>query len=390
MSKINYPLDYYRPVKPPTNRPLRLAVLGIAVAAVTCGAVWFFRPKEGKKADNDTAAPVTESLSAVEQIVAPAENSTAAVEIANPEVEAAPAQETAKAEEIEVAAPEVLPGTAEKVTVSAEPEKGKVHATDLPPEQDLPLTPADVMPEAEFAAAFVEMERLFAAGNHVEVRNKGEALLKMLSPYSPQWRKSAALLGRANVARLFAGRQDGREIHVVAKGESLYVIARKYGLSINALRKMNNMPEDKTVLWIGDKLVVGHVKWHIKVGKKVRLLELYDRNRLFAVYDIGVGRAGKTPAGVFTIGDRIVNPPYHAPDGRIIAPGAPENELGTRFLKLIPSSGAKAEQGYGIHGTADESTVGRSLSSGCIRMRNAAVEELFTIVPNGTKVEISE
>jgi lipoprotein-anchoring transpeptidase ErfK/SrfK len=44
--------------------------------------------------------------------------------------------------------------------------------------------------------------------------------------------------------------------------------------------------------------------------------------------------------------------------------------------------------GLGIHGTNDEASVTKSLSSGCIRMRNADVEILTSIVPSKTRVTI--
>ena len=65
--------------------------------------------------------------------------------------------------------------------------------------------------------------------------------------------------------------------------------------------------------------------------------------------------------------------------------------LGDYFLKLAPASTpGKPLLGYGIHGTPDESSVTKSLSNGCIRMRNADVELLYLLVPGRTPVEITE
>ena len=44
--------------------------------------------------------------------------------------------------------------------------------------------------------------------------------------------------------------------------------------------------------------------------------------------------------------------------------------------------------GYGIHGTNDESSIGKQLTAGCVRMHNDDVVELYDIVPKGTVVEI--
>ena len=129
------------------------------------------------------------------------------------------------------------------------------------------------------------------------------------------------------------------------------------------------------------------------IEKKAKLLKLYavrdKKEKLFAVWDIGIGRQKTTPAGEFVVCGRIYNPSWTAPDGSIIAFGKPENPLGTRFLKLArQATPTQPANGLGIHGTNDEASVTKSLSSGCIRMRNADVEILTSIVPSKTRVTI--
>ena len=46
------------------------------------------------------------------------------------------------------------------------------------------------------------------------------------------------------------------------------------------------------------------------------------------------------------------------------------------------------KKGYGIHGTIDPNAIGQQITAGCVRMTNADVEELFSIVPTGTDVTI--
>ena len=66
-------------------------------------------------------------------------------------------------------------------------------------------------------------------------------------------------------------------------------------------------------------------------------------------------------------------------------PGGPENPLGSRALYLYRDG---RDTLYRIHGTPQPWTIGTSASSGCIRMINAHVEDLYTRVPVGTAVEI--
>ena len=45
---------------------------------------------------------------------------------------------------------------------------------------------------------------------------------------------------------------------------------------------------------------------------------------------------------------------------------------------------------YGIHGTVEPELIGKSVSGGCVRMRNADVEELYMLIPEGTKVLVED
>lgn len=98
------------------------------------------------------------------------------------------------------------------------------------------------------------------------------------------------------------------------------------------------------------------------------------------VYMVAVGApATPTPAGAFEIAVRIPHPTWYGPH-KMVAPGA-ANPLGTRWLSL-------SRKGYGIHGTNNPRSIGRRASHGCIRMRNADVEDLFERIEVGDAVEL--
>ena len=63
--------------------------------------------------------------------------------------------------------------------------------------------------------------------------------------------------------------------------------------------------------------------------------------------------------------------------------GGPQNPLGARALYLYQGD---VDTIYRIHGTNEPSSIGKAASSGCIRMLNEDVFELFGSVPNGTRV----
>jgi lipoprotein-anchoring transpeptidase ErfK/SrfK len=104
-------------------------------------------------------------------------------------------------------------------------------------------------------------------------------------------------------------------------------------------------------------------------------------------YGIGVGREGFTWSGTQTISRKAEWPDW-TPPAEMIArqpylprymAGGPGNPLGARAMYLGNTI-------YRIHGTNDPSTIGGRVSSGCIRLTNADVIDLYSRVNIGTKV----
>jgi lipoprotein-anchoring transpeptidase ErfK/SrfK len=66
--------------------------------------------------------------------------------------------------------------------------------------------------------------------------------------------------------------------------------------------------------------------------------------------------------------------------------GDPENPLGSHWVGWLDENGRPTDVGF--HGTSDESGVGGEVSLGCLRMRNADVEVLHDVVPQGSEVHV--
>jgi len=106
-------------------------------------------------------------------------------------------------------------------------------------------------------------------------------------------------------------------------------------------------------------------------------------------YGVGVGREGFTWSGVQTISRKAEWPDWHPPAEMIarqpylprFMAGGPGNPLGARAIYLGTSQ-------YRIHGTNDPSTIGKFVSSGCIRLSNEDVTDLFSRVDIGTRVVV--
>ncbi|CAM3761458.1 L,D-transpeptidase [Paenibacillus glucanolyticus] len=108
-------------------------------------------------------------------------------------------------------------------------------------------------------------------------------------------------------------------------------------------------------------------KYRIIVDVANYQLHLLDGDAVVHTYPIAVGKmATQTPPGNYTIVTKEPNP------------GGP---FGAYWLGL-------SKPHYGIHGTNDPSSIGRSVSHGCIRMYNEDVVQLASLVPLHTQVTI--
>lgn len=170
--------------------------------------------------------------------------------------------------------------------------------------------------------------------------------------------------------------------------ESIYRIARRYGVSANAIHNANegSLTEGDERLLIPTQHVSPLPAYHgIVVNLPERSLYLYQQGRPVKCYPIAIGRRGwETPTGEFRIANKRKNPTWFPPKWAVeeqpVPPG-PENPLGDRWMGLsIP--------GYGIHATNAPASVGRYVSHGCMRMYPEHAHELYGLVPLGTPVKI--
>jgi lipoprotein-anchoring transpeptidase ErfK/SrfK len=127
---------------------------------------------------------------------------------------------------------------------------------------------------------------------------------------------------------------------------------------------------------------------YVLVSRETFTLRLYKKLRLVKTYPIAVGMAGlETPAGLYDIDDKQVNPSWHVPNsawagdlaGRVIPPG-PDDPIKARWMGFY--------DGAGIHGTDEDWSIGSAASHGCIRMHIWDVEDLYDRVPLHTPIYV--
>ena len=115
----------------------------------------------------------------------------------------------------------------------------------------------------------------------------------------------------------------------------------------------------------------------------------YHDGELLNVYPVAVGRAGRQWSGDTFVARKVLAPKWAPPPiirkenpnlPPLVNPG-PNNPLGAAVLVL-------GDGNYGIHGTNKESSIGKDVSYGCIRMFNKDILTLFDAVEIGTPVKV--
>jgi lipoprotein-anchoring transpeptidase ErfK/SrfK len=197
--------------------------------------------------------------------------------------------------------------------------------------------------------------------------------------------------------------RPARNASVRFQTASLPAVPSETGLTVNA-RRLLRLVQGAIIETGGGRRVRVNVKvtqpkvttaelarkypYVITIDRPSFKLRYFRRLRLAKGYQIAVGMAGlETPAGLYHIQDKQVDPSWHVPNsawagklaGRVVPPGA-DNPIKARWMGIYA--------GAGIHGTADIGSLGSAASHGCIRMSIPDVEELYDKVPLKTPVFI--
>ncbi|HQM50589.1 MAG TPA: L,D-transpeptidase family protein [Candidatus Hydrogenedentes bacterium] len=207
---------------------------------------------------------------------------------------------------------------------------------------------------------------------------------------SPDWDEAADGLGRLNSELIFSNKPTPEsKVYVVERGDNLINIGMKLNTTQGLLTRANGLSKE-TTLNVGDRLKYTPKDFRIIIERSTCRLFLLDSDGLFKRYMVGLGTPGhETTLGEFRIGNKQVDPTWFRPNVGPIPPEDPRNELGSRWMPLVPER-EQLPTDLGIHGTIAPETIGKYSSSGCARMLNADAEELYDLVVRSTPVEIVE
>ena len=221
-------------------------------------------------------------------------------------------------------------------------------------------------------SAYAHQDRL------VEARTAYQRLMNELTN-SPLVGEAQERLGDINIRLLFSPIVTAQDAsYEVQPGDSLTKIARQFRTTVELLNRANHLTGD--TIRPRMHLKIPKTSFSVVVNKSQNTLTLKNAEEVWKVYRVATGKDNSTPVGTFHITSRIPNPPWYTPQG-VIPFGDPRNILGTHWLGFD-------KPGYGLHGTADPSSIGKQATAGCVRLANTDVEELYTLLPLDTQVMI--
>ncbi len=188
---------------------------------------------------------------------------------------------------------------------------------------------------------------------------------------------------------------DMAKLKTVGYATPLEMLAEKFHMTEGLLQALNPGVDFGKA---GQTIVVAAVAQtdlaaevaHIVVDKAERSVRVYDAaDKLLAFYPATIGSSARpAPSGELSVVGVAPEPnytydpdrvSYDRGDRKVIVPPGPNNPVGSVWIDLSRDT-------YGIHGTPDPSKVGKTFSSGCVRLTNWDAEQLASKVKPGVSV----
>jgi LysM repeat protein len=243
------------------------------------------------------------------------------------------------------------------------------------PDASAPLDSSSLPAVSSPLKEFAEIDRLLAAGDELAAHRE----LSKVYWNRPELRGEIKSRIENTARSIYLSPQPHfLEPYVIEPGDQLRTVAAKYNVTWNYLAKLNRT--DPRRIRAGQKLKVNKGPFAAVVDLSDFELTVHAHGYFICRYPVGIGKDNSSPIGTFVVLNKVANPQYTDPEGRVIASDDPNNPLGERWIDLGDS--------YGIHGTIDPNSIGRAESRGCIRLRNEDVEEVYDLLTVGSQVVI--
>lgn len=180
-------------------------------------------------------------------------------------------------------------------------------------------------------------------------------------------------------------------VHVVERGDRLVNIAIRYKVPHQFIEKINGINADR--IQLDQKIKVVNGPFHVVVNKSAYRMDVYLKDpadgqmtyiRSFAV---GLGADDSTPVGDWVVRPRskVINPGWTNPrTGETFSRDDPKNPIGEFWMGIEGvDANTATQQGFGIHGTIEQNSIGTQASMGCVRLRDEDIAQVFYMLWEG-------
>jgi len=198
-------------------------------------------------------------------------------------------------------------------------------------------------------------------------------------------------LGTLNTALAFGDRaMPEKARHRIVSGDLIGKLAKRYGCTQDYLLRANGIDKPE-LLRIGREIwVLKEPVFELTVFRRASCAVLTLNGQFFKRYEVGFCKPEHAPAGTYLIRNRVKKPVYRTSRQGEVPFGHPQNILGTRWVTLTATGDTPAVKGLGLHGTWNDALLGRPSDEGRVRFSNADIEEICTLMPDGSAVNIAE
>jgi len=263
-----------------------------------------------------------------------------------------------------------VPRETNEAQPAATPTRIATAINEKPVTDQFPVQPVPEPPQFDFS----EIDRLLAQDEYLTAHKK----LSQLYWKRPELRE--AMLQRINTTArsiFFSKQPHYLTPYEVQSGDQLQNIASLYQVSWEYLANLNQV--DPRKIRVNQKLKVLKGPFSAVVDLSDFELTIHSHGYFVKRYQVGIGKAGSSPIGKFTVLDKLKDPTYYGPDGLVMANDDPANPLGEYWIDIGDS--------FGIHGTIDPESIGKAESKGCIRMHADDIAEVYNfLIPNSQVV----
>lgn len=305
--------------------------------------------------------------------------------------------------------PLVLPGTTGRDEQRSEPPaEQRTLASPEPTRESRPdpraaeqtgsRSPMAGAISAEAERELERAERLVRENRLVEARRTLSDALRRADGRPADGAKIRARLGSLNDELVFSPRvHPGDPVtanYSVRSGDVLSRIVQRESLAVDwrLITRVNRIDSPQKIR-VGQSLKLVKGPFHAVVHKGDYRMDLWwgDADRpgswlFIRSFDVGLGEENSTPVGEFRVmkGSKVIDPGWTNPRTfETYKPKDPSNPIGRYWIGIEGVGDASVHTSYGLHGTIEPDSIGRSMSMGCVRMHDDDIELMYELLSEG-------